>query len=61
MEEESFLSVIVSSTSLSRPKTDYLFSGIEDTVNLEISKKKMDWMNNVNIFSQNSAVTDDLL
>jgi len=44
-----------------RPKTDYLFSGMEDTVNLEISKKKMDWMNNVNIFSQNSSVTDDLM
>ena len=34
-----------------RPKTDYLFSGIEDMSNLEKSKQKMEWMNQVDVFS----------
>jgi hypothetical protein len=34
-----------------RPKTDYLFSGIEDQTTLEKCKNKMEWMNSVDIFN----------
>ena len=34
-----------------RPKTDYLFSGIEDMSNMEKSKQKMEWMNAVDVFA----------
>lgn len=43
-----------------RPKTDYLFSGIEDMTNMEKSKQKMEWMNAVDVFSQSNIITDDL-
>ena len=43
-----------------RPKTDYLFSGIEDVESIEKSKQKMEWMNAVDIFSPNSDIVNDL-
>ena len=43
-----------------RPKTDYLFAGIEDVESIEKSKQKMEWMNAVDIFSPNSDIVDDL-
>jgi|TARA_B110000093_G_scaffold183404_2_gene234422 hypothetical protein len=33
-----------------RPKTDYLFSGLEDKTNLEKSKQKLEWMNSIDMF-----------